>query len=128
MKNQKGITLIALVITIIVLLILAAVTIAMLTGKNGILTKATESASKTTEAEEFESVKLALAEIIANKLAEEDSLNVIDKTNIETIITRDNSNINVSDLNLQDEESEVTFTVGAKNYTIDTETGKITEQ
>ena len=35
MKSQKGITLIALVITIIVLLILAGVTIAMLTGENG---------------------------------------------------------------------------------------------
>ena len=40
MKNNKGITLIALVITIIVLLILAGVSIAMLTGQNGILTQA----------------------------------------------------------------------------------------
>ena len=39
-KNSKGITLIALVITIIVLLILAGVTIATLTGDNGILTQA----------------------------------------------------------------------------------------
>ena len=39
MKNNKGITLIALVITIIVLLILAGITIAMLTGDNGLLTK-----------------------------------------------------------------------------------------
>ena len=39
-KNKKGITLIALVITIIVLLILAGVSIAMLTGTNGILTQA----------------------------------------------------------------------------------------
>lgn len=39
MKNQKGITLIALVITIIVLLILAGVSIAMLTGENGLLNK-----------------------------------------------------------------------------------------
>ena len=38
-KNKKGITLIALVITIIVLLILAGVSIAMLTGTNGILTQ-----------------------------------------------------------------------------------------
>ena len=37
-ENQKGITLIALVITIIVLLILASVSISMLTGDNGILT------------------------------------------------------------------------------------------
>ncbi|MEE0866290.1 MAG: prepilin-type N-terminal cleavage/methylation domain-containing protein [Clostridia bacterium] len=45
MKNQKGITLIALVITIIVLLILAGITIAMLTGDNGLLTKSKESAA-----------------------------------------------------------------------------------
>ncbi len=37
--GEKGITLIALIITIIVLLILAGVSIAMLTGDNGILTR-----------------------------------------------------------------------------------------
>ena len=42
-KQTKGITLIALVITIIVLLILAGVSIAMLTGENGILTQANKS-------------------------------------------------------------------------------------
>ena len=47
-KNAKGITLIALVITIIVLLILAGVAIATLTGDNGVLTKA-ESAKTSTE-------------------------------------------------------------------------------
>ena len=46
MKEQKGITLIALVITIIVLLILAGVTIAMLTGDNSAPAKATEAAQK----------------------------------------------------------------------------------
>ena len=45
--NNKGITLIALVITIIVLLILAGVTIATLTGENGILTRASEAQIKT---------------------------------------------------------------------------------
>ena len=43
LKDKKGITLIALVITIIVLLILAGVSIATLTGENGILTKASEA-------------------------------------------------------------------------------------
>lgn len=43
MKNNKGITLIALVITIIVLLILAGVALAMLAGDNGLLTKASDS-------------------------------------------------------------------------------------
>ena len=39
MKKEEGITLIALVITIIILLILAGVAIATLTGENGILRK-----------------------------------------------------------------------------------------
>ena len=43
MKKEQGITLIALIITIIVLLILAAISIATLTGENGILTKASEA-------------------------------------------------------------------------------------
>ena len=46
MKNQKGITLIALVITIIVLLILAAVSIAMLTGENGLLSRSKSGVAK----------------------------------------------------------------------------------
>ena len=45
-NNQKGITLVALVITIIVLLILAGVTIAALSGDNGILSRASESRYK----------------------------------------------------------------------------------
>lgn len=43
---NRGITLIALVITIIILLILAAISIATLTGENGILTKARRSKRK----------------------------------------------------------------------------------
>ena len=57
-KNNRGITLIALVITIIVLLILARVTIATLTGDNGILTKATEAKQKTMEATAKEKVQI----------------------------------------------------------------------
>ncbi len=60
MKNQKGITLIALVITIIVLLILAGVSIAMLTGENGILTQANSSKSETNKSEAIERISLAL--------------------------------------------------------------------
>ncbi len=46
LKRSKGITLIALVITIIVLLILAGVTIASITGENGILRKGTKCSRK----------------------------------------------------------------------------------
>ncbi len=59
-KKERGITLIALVITIIVLLILAGVSIAMLTGDNGILTKATEAKQNTEKAEIEEQVRLAV--------------------------------------------------------------------
>lgn len=43
MKERKGITLIALVITILVILILAGVTITTLTGDNRLATKGTNS-------------------------------------------------------------------------------------
>ena len=59
-KNEKGITLIALVITIIVLLILAGVSIAMLTGQNGILTQAQNSKTTTEYKSAEEKVKLAI--------------------------------------------------------------------
>ena len=57
-KNKKGITLIALVITIIVLLILAGVSIAMLTGQNGILTQAQRAKSETENAAKNEAAIL----------------------------------------------------------------------
>ena len=47
MKRNQGITLIALVITVIVLLILAGVSIATLTGEGGILNKATQAKEET---------------------------------------------------------------------------------
>ena len=59
-EAQKGITLIALVITIIVLLILAGVSIAMLTGQNGILTQAQNSKTVTENKSAEEKVKLAV--------------------------------------------------------------------
>ena len=62
LKKAKGITLIALVITIIVLLILAGVSIATLTGENGILTRANDARIETEEAEESELRKLTQAE------------------------------------------------------------------
>ena len=61
LKESKGITLIALVITIIVLLILAGVTIATLTGDNGILGKANDAKTQTEQAKADENLKIAIA-------------------------------------------------------------------
>ena len=69
-KSAKGITLIALVITIIVLLILAAVSIATLTGENGILTRANESKTETEKGEEEEAIRLAYNGVMADNLGD----------------------------------------------------------
>lgn len=69
MTNNKGITLIALVITIIVLLILAGVSIAMLTGQNGILTRATDSKIASSDAEVVERVNMELNAQLTNAMA-----------------------------------------------------------
>ena len=58
-RNTRGITLIALVITIIVLLILAGVTIAALSGDNGILTRAKDVKEKTEQAQKDEEETLS---------------------------------------------------------------------
>lgn len=64
MREKSGITLISLVVTIIVLLILAGVTIATLTGNNGILTKASEASERTEIAEVKE---MAQTDILSNQ-------------------------------------------------------------
>ena len=56
--KERGITLIALVITIIILLILAAVTIAALSGDNGILSNAARAKQETERAEILEQIRL----------------------------------------------------------------------
>ena len=62
LRKQRGITLIALVITIIVLLILAGVSIAMLTGQNGILTQANNANIQQSHAAVREGISLAYNE------------------------------------------------------------------
>jgi competence protein ComGC len=66
-KTNKGITLIALVVTIIVLLILAGISIQMLTGQNGILKRAGEAEEKTGIGQEKEIIALAYNSAVAKK-------------------------------------------------------------
>ena len=65
MKNNKGITLIALVITIIVLLILAGVSIALVTGDNGLLKQATRAGAETQVAEAKEMAIMDVSTLVA---------------------------------------------------------------
>ena len=61
LKNQKGITLVALVITIIVLLILAGISLNVVVGQNGILGRATSAVDKNKLAQIKEQVNIVLA-------------------------------------------------------------------
>lgn len=78
-RNISGITLIALVITIIVLLILAGVSIATLTGKNGILTRAQEAKTVYNKASFQEKIEIATTPYVAktNLLLEDNDLDSI---------------------------------------------------
>lgn len=67
MRKNRGITLIALVVTIIVLLILAGVSVSMLTGQNGILRRTTEAKEKTENAQKEENTTLSKYEKIIDK-------------------------------------------------------------
>ena len=70
LKNDKGITLIALVITIIILLILAGVAIATLTGENGLFARAKQAKQTQTESEMKEKLNLSIQELQVEKLTE----------------------------------------------------------
>ncbi len=66
MRKSKGITLIALVITIIVLLILAGVSLSLITGSDGILKKATVATDKNEVESAKEQAELLVADCIAD--------------------------------------------------------------
>lgn len=60
-KKNKGITLIALAVTIIVLLIISGITISSFTGENGIISRARDSKNRTNEVEEKEILNTSTA-------------------------------------------------------------------
>ncbi len=67
LKENKGVTLVALVITIIVLLILAGVTLSMVMGDSGIFSKANEASSKTAISSAKDAVRLATLEAVTDQ-------------------------------------------------------------
>ena len=132
MKDNKGITLIALVITIIVLLILAGVSIAMLTGDNGLLTKASTAKTTTEKAGKVEEVNIALQDALTYVLINKDDPTNFTKTKIEAGVKAQNVTVTaVADGELDKAKDIITITSstdgsvtgaihcdGAGNYTI----------
>ena len=134
-KNTRGITLIALVITIIVLLILAGVTIAVLSGENGILKRAAEAKEKTKLAQKEEEKTLSNMENILNNAINFNNIKTEDTnptgampTNVTILESDANKGIVIKDKN--DNEwvwIEVPKTTVFTGLTIDT-TNTLTEQ
>ena len=133
-NTNGGITLIALVITIIVLLILAGVTIAALSGDNGILTRAKEAKEKTQQSQKEEEKTLSNMENILG-VYNFKNINVAD-TNPGGVVP-ENSIVLEDDVNkgivIKDKNNnewvwvEVPKTTVFSGLTIDT-TGTLTEQ
>jgi len=95
-RTNKGITLIALVITIIVLLILAGISIATLTGDNGILNKAQQAEEKTTQAQIKELLQLAIIDIQTQIQTEQKRPANLDDITTETISEKIQDNLEIT--------------------------------
>ena len=119
MTNNKGITLIALVITIIVLLILAGVSIAMLTGDNGILTQANKAKDDTAKAEIAEKVNMAIQSAYTKKITEGDGIASAALTGAEVATEYNSDNGpelasasgNTLSIKLKKDDSNATYTI-----------------
>ena len=82
-KREKGITLVALAVTIIVLLILAGIAISLSIGNNGLFSRAKNAVEKHSEAEAREKLELALSNISFDK-----NLGEVDDEYIDTELER----------------------------------------
>lgn len=99
LKRSKGITLIALVVTIIVLLILAGISISMLMGQNGILNRAAESKREHTVAQEREAIAIAYSASMnvdnIGKVTGLELQNELDKIMKNTAVTENDTDLNI---------------------------------
>ncbi|MBO5478237.1 MAG: prepilin-type N-terminal cleavage/methylation domain-containing protein [Clostridia bacterium] len=85
MRNKKGVTLVALVVTIIIVLILAAVTISLTIGQDGIITKAQQAGIETKIAEIKDKMKLDILNAETDAAIRGESL---EKAQLDDIIAR----------------------------------------
>ena len=109
-RNNKAITLIALVVTIVVLLILAGTSIAMLAGENGIIKQAQESKEKNKIAEIEEKVNLAAQAALMDTLNQG-----IEQGKFQEELDR---NFGSGVANLDYDESTSTYTVTVDEYEV----------
>ena len=116
LQKNKGITLIALVITIIVLLILAGISIAALKGENGLFFKATSAKEKAKKAEIKEEIQLAIQEIQAEEISKGNNVTLETLANGQLANSKDLEGIK-SELDI--EEDKIIVDYKGYSYTID---------
>ena len=121
LKNSRGITLIALIVTIIVLIILASITISTLTGNNSIINMALTAREKAEISSEREQLEIATAQAMEkNKFGE------VRKEMLQKVL---NNNLGENETEVtEDEESTDLYIkfVPSKRYYIVTRDGKLT--
>ena len=122
-KNEKGITLIALVVTIVVMLILATVSIAMLLGRDSLVENAGKAKENTEKAELKEQIQIAIVNAMAK-----DAQGELTTSNLKTEL--ENQGFTVTSINetnyLEQEGIFVDFSDG-KQFAISNEGAKVTE-
>lgn len=98
-NNASGITLIALVVTIVVLLILAGVSISLVLGDNGIISKSKEARAETVVGQEKDQIEVSYGAAIVNKLGDaitaSDLQAELDKLADTTVTDNGNGTLNV---------------------------------
>ena len=104
MREKSGITLITLVVTIIVLLILAGVTIAALSGENGILTRASDAKVRTEIASVKEQAQLDIANYVAEKIKNGEDATVDSPEKVQQILNEANAGKNKYYKELQEDK------------------------
>lgn len=118
MKSNRGITLVALIITIIVLLILTGVTIAILTVDNGLLQKAINAKQANEEASALEKIEVEVAGSygLDGKIDVENQLN----QNLKKIngLTYNNNEIDLNDANKKITKLPATVKLNGYAFTI----------
>ncbi len=119
MYEKSGITLIALVVTIIVLLILAGVTIATLTGDNGLLTKAQQVKEENEKASDRDKIAMAVSEAQIGE-------NGYQKLNLNNLQEAIDNQFNDRDVVVSD-NGYGTFKVGVNNKIYEIKNGQIDE-
>ena len=122
-KNEKGIKLIALVVTIVVMLILATVSIAMLLGRDSLVEKAGKAKEDTETAELKEQIQIAIVNAMAK-----DALGELTTSNLKTELENQGFSVaSIDEMNYLEKECIFVNFSDGKQFAIANEGATVTE-